>query len=135
MWVQDTVSPHVNITAEIAKTEVDNFVRMCQVFSEYVPSFYEDSEFLENATSMENLSPLDTVQDANLLRLIEEGISNSQSPEVLRARQRDEHEILSILKTFIQSFDPSLELHPFGSVMYGIRRGDANFNLLVITST
>lgn len=128
MWVQDIVSPHINITAEISNQEIDSFVRMCRIFSEYVPTFYDDNEYLDG------LSMLDPLQDANLLNLIENGISNSKSPEVLEQRRRAELEIVSTLTKYIREFDSSFTVYPFGSTRYGIRRANANFNLLIITS-
>lgn len=128
MWVQDIVSPHINITAEISNQEIDSFVRMCRIFSEYVPTLYDDNEYLDG------LSMLDPLQDANLLNLIENGISNSKSPEVLEQRRRAELEIVSTLTKYIREFDSSFTVYPFGSTRYGIRRANANFNLLIITS-
>lgn len=128
MWVQDIVLPHINITAEISKEEIDSFVRMCRIFSEYVPTFYDDNECLDGS------SMLDPLQDANLLNLIEKGISTSKSPEVLEERQRAEFEIVSTLAKCVREFDSSLTIYPFGSTRYGIRRANANFNLLIITS-
>lgn len=128
MWVQDIVLPHINITAEMSKQEVDSFVCMCRLFSEYTPTFYDDNELLDGQPM------LDSIQDANLLNLIEKGISNSKSPEILEERRYAESEIVSILIKYIREIDTSLTLCPFGSTRYGIRRANANFNLLIITS-
>lgn len=128
MWIQDIVLPHINITAEISKQEVDSFVRMCRIFSEFVPTFYDDNEFSDG------LPMLDSIHDANLLNLIEKGISNSKSPELLEERHRAELEIVSTITKYIREFDTSLTLCPFGSNRYGIRRANANFNVLIITS-
>lgn len=128
MWVQDIVLPHINITAEMSKEEVDSFVRMCRIFSEYTPIFYDDNEFLDDSP------PLDSLQDANLLNLIEKRVSDSKSPEFLEQRQRAELEIVSILTKCIREFDTSLAIYPFGSTRYGIRHANANLNLLIITS-
>lgn len=134
MCVQDIVWPHINITAEASEEEVDSFVRMCQIFAAYEPTIYDYDEYLDSTTSIVGSSMLDPLQDANLLDLIEKAISNSKSPEVWEARQQAELEIVSILTKYIQDFDPSLRLYPFGSTVYGIRRANANFNLLVRTS-
>lgn len=128
MWVQDIILPHINITAEITKEEVDSFVSMCRIFSEYVPTFYDDNECLDGS------SLLNPLHDANLLNLIENGISKSKSPEILKERRRAELEIISTLTKYIREFDPSLTLYPFGSTRYGIELANANLNLLVVTS-
>lgn len=132
IWVQDIVSPHINITAEISKPEVDKFVRMCQLFSEHAPAFYDDHN--DGLTSIEEMPIQDRLPVSELLRFIEERISLSQSTEFLQPRQHAEREILSELTKFVQEFDPSLTVQPFGSTIYGIRHVGANFNLLIITS-
>lgn len=38
MWVQDIVSPSVNITAEISKEDALNFIKLCQIFCSYTYS-------------------------------------------------------------------------------------------------
>lgn len=37
MHVQDMISPSTNITAEISKRDMDNFVNMCRMFLNYLP--------------------------------------------------------------------------------------------------
>ncbi|XP_055323571.1 uncharacterized protein LOC129578676 isoform X2 [Sitodiplosis mosellana] len=46
MWVEDIVSPEVNITAEISNEDANNFVKLCQMFSSHVPKLDEEIHVL-----------------------------------------------------------------------------------------
>lgn len=144
MCVQDFVSLSTNITAEITKQEVDNFVRMCQLFAKLPPNCYDDER--KTTTSNQNSKmdlnanfkmdlPLQNVkQDTDFICSIEKEISTSRMPAILETRKRFEVEITSILAAYMQRFDSSLKFCPFGSTQYGVKIANANFNLMVSTS-
>lgn len=135
MCVQDLILPHKNITAEITKQEVDNFVRMCQMFAKQLPNCYDECSTTTQATTSKISLPSQNLeQEADFICSIEERISNTRLPAVLETRKHFEEEITSILGTYIQKFDPSLKLYPFGSTQYGVKIANANFNLLITTS-
>lgn len=133
MFVQDIVSLGTNITAEITKKEVDNFVRMCQIFAKHVLKF-------EDECMKSHVKPINPVgdralsvdQSTNVLELVEKIITNSHVPAVLAVRQRAELEIISTLTKYIREFRPSLKLYPFGSAQYGIKFAYANLNVLIV---
>lgn len=134
MCVQDFAVLSTNITAELSKQEVDNFVRMCQIFSKHVPTFGDDCSLIP-VTVMFNRSNdqmLNANDDTNLIYLIEREITASRSPAVLEMRQRAELEITSTLTQYVREFKPDLKLHPFGSTQFGTRFVYANFNLLIV---
>lgn len=136
MCVEDLVSSSVNVTAELSKHEVANFVRMCQVFSKQSSTCYDEcstASTLGTVCKTESSSE-NARHEADVLCLIEKEISNSRMPIVLEQRKRDELEITSLLATYIRNFDPSLKLYPFGSTEYGVRIAYANLNLCVSTS-
>lgn len=135
MWVQDIISPNVNITAEIPKQEADNFVRMCKLFAEQFPNYYEGCA-ASTSGAVNKIAQLipNIEQDDDFEICIEKEISDSHVPDVLEARKRSELEITSILTTYIHQLQPSMKVHPIGSTQYNIRFSNANFNLLVTTS-
>lgn len=136
MCVQDLIQPHVNITAEISKQEVDNFVRLCQIFSKQSSKYFDDC-FTRNTLSTVSKTDVPSEilkHNPDFLSSIEKEILNSRMPTVLETRKRYEVEITSRLATYIQKFDPSLKLYPLGSTQYGVQITNANFNLLVSTS-
>lgn len=126
MWVQDAVSLSTNITAEITRKEVDNFVRMCKIFAKNTEC--------SNITRILPSSPANSIQVTHLIRLIERDISDSIVPSLSETRIRFELEIISMLKKYINEFDPSLKLYPFGSSQYSAITTNTNFNLLITTS-
>lgn len=125
MWVQDAISLS-NITAEITKNEIDNFVRMCKFFAEYS----------DCSTIARNLEPsmLNSIQVTELIRLIERDVSDSIVTSLLKTRKRFELEIISTLEKYVYEFDPSLKLYPFGSSQYRVGATNTNFNILITTS-
>lgn len=122
MCVQDLISLSTNITAEMTKHEVDNFVRMCKIFS-------ERSNISENISASINCDQVTIAID-----LIEKEISESRVAAMLETRKRFELEIISILRKYVHQYDSSLELHPFGSSQYGVKIANTDFNLAVTTS-
>lgn len=78
MCVQDLISLHVNITAEITKQEVDNFMQMCKIFAKQLSKCYvECSAIAANTPSTSgNIAQLipNLKQDDDLVSLIEKGI-------------------------------------------------------------
>lgn len=128
MWVEDILSPEVNITAEISNEDADNFVKLCQMFSAHVPKLDEISP--PNASIR---GTVDLNQRTEIFRLIEVKIAAMSHPMFLEPRRQSEAEITSTLRKYIHGFDASLETHVFGSSRYCIKASDTNFNLLVNT--
>lgn len=142
MCVQDLISLRTNITAEIIKQEVDNFVRMCQIFTKHLPKFDDECSKSPASSSVNNMDlslsgerTLNSNQHMILINLIDKEIKNSRSPAVVEVRQRAELEITSTMAKFIREFNPSLKLYPFGSTQYGIRFANTNFNLLIVNGS
>lgn len=99
MWVQDLVSPCTNITAEISKQEVDNFLKMCRMFSTHVPKLnLSKSSGLPNTASSVNEINANANRNVDLIVSIEKEITNSLSPSYLEFRQRSELEITDLVK-------------------------------------
>lgn len=133
MCVQDTVSLGVNITAEITKNEVDNFVHMCQLFSEHEPKF-DDERMISHVTptNLARDQTLSSDRNANWIDLIEQEIANCHQPAALQMRHRAELKIISTLTKYIRDYKPSLQLYPYGSTQYGIKLACTNFNVLIV---
>lgn len=142
MCVQDIISSHINITAEISKQEVDNFVRLCQTFAKHEPKFDDGSHSVTKTIAKpisnqpNTLFSLtsDSIKNTNLIELLEKEISKFCSPSTMELRQRFEWEIFSTMESFLHEFDPSLKLCAFGSSQYGIKLPGSNYNLMVVTS-
>lgn len=145
MCVQDIISSHINITAEISKQEVDNFVRLCQTFAKHKPKFDDGShsvtKTIAKPTSNQSNTlfslTFDSIKNTNLIdliKLLEKEISKNCSPSAMELRQRFEWEIFSTMESFLHEFDPSLKLCAFGSSQYGIKLPGSNYNLMIITS-
>lgn len=88
MWVEDIVSPNVNITSEMSNDDANNFVKLCQIFSSHVPKFDEGNSSLIKPVA--NLSQ-------NIYGLIEKEVAVISHPSILTSRQRSEAEIVTIL--------------------------------------
>lgn len=133
MFVQDIVLLDTNITAEISKNEVDNFVGMCQIFSKYGSKLDDECTMSQSKPSSPIGDPtLSINHTTNLIELIEKEIASSHVPAVLEMRQRAELEIISTLTKYVRDFKPSLKLYPFGSTQYDIKLACSNFNLLIV---
>lgn len=135
MCVQDLILPHINITAELTKQKVDNFVRMCQIFAKQLPNCDDEcSMTIPNTTCTMGLPLQSLNQGLDFIGLIKKEISSSHVATVLERRKKFELEITSKLATYIRKFNPTLKLFPFGSTQYGVKIANANFNLLISTS-
>lgn len=135
MCVQDLILPHINIMAEITKQEVDNFVRMCQIFAKQLPSCYDACPgTAPNTSCYVELSLQNLNRDIDFISQIKKEISNSCLPAALETRKRFELEITSTLATCIQKFDPTFKFYPFGSTQYDVKVANANLNFLISTS-
>lgn len=53
------------------------------------------------------------------------------APNILRRKY--EHTILDLMAQCVKAFDPTLNVHPFGSAEYGICGAKNNYNILVDT--
>lgn len=124
MWVEDIVSPSVNIMAEMSNDDANNFVNLCQIFSSHVPKFDGGNPSLIEPVA--NLSQ-------NIFGLIEKEVAVMSHPSILTSRQRSEAEAVSILTKYIKQFKGSLDIYLFGSSHYGIKKSNTNLNLLVNT--
>lgn len=122
MCVQDFVSPSINITAEVSLAEVDNFVKMCKLFAKH-------SQQLESLTCQSI-----PCADEDLVALIEKEINDSRFPPFLEDRRKFKLEIGETLTKYVQQFDKSFKIIPFGSSRFGIKLHNNNFNLLINTS-
>lgn len=138
MWVQDCISPSTNITAEIPKPEVDNFIKMCQMFATHVPKLMINPKIQGDAPQASSSTlKNETISfngDKKVLDLIQKEIPGDCVPKDLERRQCSEKTIISTLTQFIGKFDASLKLFPFGSSEYGIKWPNSNFNILVTIS-
>lgn len=131
MWVQDPILASVNITAEISKQEVNNFVEMCKIFAKNVP---KTEIQCENAILKTTPATSELIENVNLFSFIEKEMNNIHSASLLEARLRYEIEISATLTKYIQQFDETLKIYAFGSSQYGIKMKNNNFNLLITTS-
>lgn len=128
MWVEDIVSPEVNITADISNEDANNFIKLCQMFSCHVPNLNEGISTKKSIHGIVNLN-----QRAEISRLIEMEIATMSQPLFLESRRRSEVALTAILTDYIYKFDAALEIHVFGSSFYGIKGTNTNFNLLINT--
>lgn len=128
MWVQDPILSSMNITAEISKAEVDSFVRMCKIFAKHVPKI---EIMCENLMSQ---STPHISQNETLIPLIEKLINNTRFTSFLETRLKFKLKTTAILTKYVQEFDQSLEILPFGSSRFGIEYHNCNFNILITTS-
>lgn len=123
IFVQDLVSPGLNIAAEITKQEITNFKLMCKLFSSCKPTLKLERPIVTKTI------------DLNL----KQGIHGLIDKELVEMRRQldlglnCETEITSILTKYIHQFKPTLKVIPFGSNQYGFKRRTANFNLLIDT--
>lgn len=140
MCVQDIISARINIAAEIPKHEVDNFVRMCQMFAKPKPNTGRSSQNMTTMTlpktisSQSNTPILNSAKNLNsLVKLLEKEVTNICLPSTLQLRQHFESEIFSMLQLFLHEFDSSLKLYAFGSSQYGVKLPGSNYNLMIVT--
>lgn len=141
MWVQDIILPRVNITADISGQEVDNFVRMCQIFAKHKLNTDGGSQRVTQTTlktnSSQSVIPLLPTFDSintNLVKLLEKEVRKFCLPSNIQQRQHFESEIFSTMQSFLHQFDASLKLYAFGSSQYGIRLPGSNYNLMIVSS-
>lgn len=149
MYVQDPISPSTNITAELTKYEVDNFIKMCKIFATYesiVDSSYvspmssaSSACSLSSASQLSSRSSADKAlpqnnQNIDVVSSIVVEMAQVRLVSFIETRQSNESEILAILRQYIHNHDSSLEIYPCGSTQYGIRFLNSNFNLLINTS-
>lgn len=139
MWVQDFISLSTNITAEIPKPEVDNFIKMCQMFASHEPRITItpkiQSAAPKTATNTLKNETVSVIDDKKVLDLIQQEISGDCVPNDLETRHCFEQTIVATLTQCIGKFDASLQLFPFGSSQYGIKWPNSNFNILVVTAS
>lgn len=144
MYVQDLVSPSINITAELSMNEVDNFVKMCKIFAKYEPivgsSYLNRISSANSMSSLKSRSSVDKVlphmndsQNTNVVSLIENEIVMIRSRSSVEVREGYEMEICASLMPYIRKFDSSLDTYPCGSIQYDIRLLNSNYNLLINT--
>lgn len=128
MYVEDLVSPCTNITAEIPKSEVNNFVIMCRMFSTHMQKCNDINLSLPNVSCMNRMS-----QNFDYNDIKKEMI---QIRSHVEARRSSEMEICALVKNYINQIDPSLNMNTFvcGSTKYGITLLNANVSLVINTS-
>lgn len=124
IFVQDIVSPGLNIAAEITRHEITNFKLMCNLFSSCKPTLKIERPIVTKTI------------DLNL----KQGIHGLIDKELVEMRRQldfglsCETEITSLLKKYIHQLKcTSLTVIPFGSNQYGFKRQTSNFNLLIDT--
>lgn len=123
IFIQDMVSPGLNIAAEITKQEITNFKLMCKLFSSCKPTLKIELPIVTKSIDLDLKQGIHGLIDKELVEM---------------RRQLDlglncETEITSILTKYIHQFKPTLKVIPFGSNHYGFKRPTANFNLLIDT--
>lgn len=134
MCVQDIISSLINITAEISKQEVDNFVRMCQIFAKHNPITDGSSATKTTPKTISSqLAIFDSIKNTNLSKLLQKEIAKFCVPSTMQHRQHFESEIFSTMRSFLREFDSSLKLYAFGSSQYGIKLSGSNYNLMIVT--
>lgn len=128
MWVQDIVSPELNITAEMSTEDANNFVKLCRMLYSHVPEFDR-----VNTSSVVSNGKIALSNEIKILDLIDKEVADICQTSHLEFRKGLEVEIISTLAKYIKQFDASLEIHLFGSSHYGIEDSKTNLNLLIET--
>lgn len=118
LYVQDIVSPGLNVAAEISRQEITNFKLMCQLFSSYEPP------------KLNIEKPVDITSDQHIFTLINGEIGDMLHH--INSGLDHESEIISSLTKYFHEINPSLKIVPFGSRRY-IKRSKTNFNLWIDT--
>lgn len=147
MFVQDIVSPNVNIGVEIPKEEANNFKTMCTVFAFDKSSRYIVTESISKLSQLPEPKHHLKFDEITVKAIIEEKPKPKQNAEILdliekkivdmwsfsESRQNIEAEIISTITKYIHSFDASLGIIKIGSSQYGVKESTTNVNLLINT--
>lgn len=138
-FIQDLADFNVNVTAEIPEKEVATFQRQCLEYHRILQTQpYVFRPPMNNISTAPTPAPfnLNRPKNSNYDELSEGKILNETADLLARTTTRIGYEntILRTIKLALMGFDPTLEIIPFGSSVYGFGGPKTNFNLFIDAS-
>lgn len=157
MYVQDITVPGANIAAEISKEEAYNFKKMCKLFAaddshqkvinEYTQKLSllqsdikTNGSYSKHTVTKEQIIPGTKIDNhlnfESIFNMIVETSEQYVIEKLICIDLAEQYkEIIDTISPYLEEFDSTLKLLPFGSCQYTLNDSESNLNLFTFTST